>query len=226
MVTRELAFSTFLKLLELTDAQKRATLRGFKRGGGYNYWRPLQLLAAEAISGKLGLSDVQDKVAFMAKGHQRKYNERALTSILKWASRRRLQLRDRPERVVKKFGNSGLKVRLEPEVAFLMDRRRYLMHIWATNSPTLSEETLSMGLFFFRHHMQGTVEPDCQFLIFDAVKDRIFAEFNILSNAGDMLTRQRESLNKHWSDLESEGETSGPAPEKDDGSIDDSHPPA
>lgn len=48
---RELAFSTFLKLLEIPEPQKMATLRGFRRGGGFNYWRPLQVLAPEVAAG-------------------------------------------------------------------------------------------------------------------------------------------------------------------------------
>lgn len=201
MENRELAFSTFLKLLELPEPQKATTLRGFLRGGGFNYWRPLQVLAPEVIAGGLKLSDIQEKVALMAKSHQRKYNDHALTNLLKWAGRRRVQPRKRPEKIVKKFGNSGLNVRLEPEVAFAMDGRLYLMHIWATNDPTLSEETLSMGLHFFRLHFQEAGYKDWQYLIFDTVKDRIFAEFNILENAASMLGVQRETLSNLWSSL-------------------------
>ena len=127
----------------------------------------------------------------MAKSHQRKYNDRALTNLLKWVSRRRVTARALPQKMVKKFGDSGLKVRLNPEAAFAMDGRVYLMHIWATNIPTLSEETLSMGLYFFRHHFRRGEQSDHQFLIFDTVKDRIFAEFNILGNAPEMLASQK-----------------------------------
>lgn len=202
MTERELAFSTFLKLLELDEPQKSATLRGFNRGGGFNYWRPLQILAPEVIGGKLGLDELQEKVGLFAKSHQRKYNDRALTNLSKWVSRRKITPRARPEKVVKKFGNSGLAVRLEPEVAFAMDDRDYLMHIWATNNPTLTEETLSMGLHFLRRHLQTEGYTNHQFLIFDTVKNHVFAEFNILSNARPMLKKQRELLNQLWMDID------------------------
>lgn len=210
MADREIAFSTFLKLLELSDTQKAATLRGFMRGGGFNYWRPLQILAPDVVGGDLDLTSIQERVALLAKGHQRKYNDNALTSLLKWASRRRLQKRPRPERLVRKFSNSGLKVRLEPEVAFAMDGRNYLMHIWATNNPALSEETLSMGLHFFRLHFQKAGNEDFQFLIFDTVKDRIFAEFNILQNAAQMLDLQRDILGSLWSSINGGDEDAQP----------------
>ena len=206
MKGRELAFSTFLKLLELPDPQKVTTMRGFLRGGGFNYWRPLQELAPEVVVGTLGLGDIQDKVGLMAKGHQRRYNERALTNLLKWISRRKIQRRKQPPRLVKKFGNTGLMVRLQPEVAFAMDGRNYLMHVWATTNPTLSEETLSMGLHFFRFHSREAGCDDFQFLIFDSVKDRIFAEFNVLQNAAFKLAEQRKLLSDLWSALNGDAE--------------------
>lgn len=198
---RELAYSTFLKLIELPAPQKAATLRGFMRGGGFNYWRPMQMLAAEVAKGELDLSGIQQKVGVMAKGHQRKYNEIALTNLLKWVSRRKLTLRVPPGKIVRKFGNSGLKVRIEPELAFAMGGREYVMHIWATNNPSLSEETLSMGLYFFREHLLKEGHGNYQYLIFDTVKDRVFAEFGILDNALDLLKVQRELLSNLWKEL-------------------------
>ena len=226
MAERELAFSTFLKLLELPDPKKETTLRGFLRGGGFNYWRPLQALAPEVVGGHLDVSGIQEKVGLMAKGHQRRYNDHALTNLLKWISRRRVQSRRRPDKIVRKFGNSGLKVRLEPEAAFAMDGRSYLMHIWATNNPTLSEETLSMGLYFFRHHFRDADNADCQYLIYDTVKDRIFAEFNIIESAAPMLRQQRDLLSRLWSTVNGE---SGPQPPGDrpwEGPGDQPHRPS
>ena len=108
MANRELAFSTFLKLLELQPHQKETTLRGFLRGGGFNYWRPLQNLASGVISGRLKIDELQEKVGLMCRGHQRKYNDVALTRLLKWVSRRRIKPKPKPERIVKKFGKTGL----------------------------------------------------------------------------------------------------------------------
>jgi len=199
---RELAFSTFLKLLELPDPQKAATLRGFRRGGGFNYWRPLQVLATEVASRRLGLTEIQSKVGTMAKGHQRKYNENALTCLLKWISRKKISLRSRPVKITESFGRSGLRVRLEPELAFSADGHNYVMHIWATNNPSLSDESLSMGLYFFRRAFRKTIKDDVQYLIFDCVKNRIFAEINLFDTADEMLAAQCALLDTIWHDLE------------------------
>lgn len=201
---RRLAFSTFLKLLELPQPQKAAALRGFKRGGGFNYWHPMQVLAREVANRELDLSGVQQKVAAMAKGHQRKYNVNALTNLLKWVIRRKITPLTRPEKVIKKFGNSGLKVRIAPELAFRMGGNNYFMHVWATNNPSLSPETLSMGLYFFRRHFRKAGYENYQYLIFDTVKDSVFGEFNIFENASEMLADQRELLSEIWASIDKE----------------------
>jgi hypothetical protein len=50
-MTRPIGFSAFLKLLELSDAPRRSELRKkLGGGGGFQYWRPLQLAAPKAIA--------------------------------------------------------------------------------------------------------------------------------------------------------------------------------
>ena len=201
---RELAFSTFLKLLELPRRDKAATLRGFKRAGGFNYWRPMTKLAPKVAKGSLDLSDIQEEVGNLAKGHQRKYNINALTNLLKWTSRRRLTMRKSPGRLVKEFGSTGLKVRIEPELSFAMQGNEYLVHLWATTNPTLSEETLSMGLFFFRYHFRKNGYENHRYLILDTVKDRMFSEVGIIDHMPDMLREQGEILSSLWADINRE----------------------
>ena len=199
---RKLAFSTFLKLLELPEVEKAQTLRGFLRGGGFNYWRPLETLAPEIVRDGLELPGIQQKVAMMSKGHQRKYNENALINLRKWFNRHRVQHRRVPGKIDRSFGKAGLWVKLRPEVAFEMDRRVYLMHVWATNNPSLTDETLSMGLFFFRHHFRIEFNEDYHYLIFDSVKNRMFGEFEVLEDASDRLGAQANLLDHLWTELD------------------------
>lgn len=201
----ELAFSTFLKLLELDEQKKRTMLRGFLRGGGYNYWRPLQVLAPDVARGDLGMAGIQEKCGAMSKSHQRKYNEAALTKLLKWTSRRSVTVRAKPDTpVTRKFGNAGLKVRIQPELIFCVGSQRYWLQMWATNSPTLTEETFSMGLFFLINHArQEHRDSDLSFLIFDTIKEKMYGEFDVLANAQHHLSAQRAIIDGLWSELTS-----------------------
>ncbi len=194
----KLAFSTFMKLIELDDKPKQTTLRGFLRGGGFNYWRPLQSLAKKVANGELDVASLQDEVAHRSKGHQRKYNTNALTKLLFWASRRSITVRREPGPKIVKLTKSGLSVKIAPELAFIMQGNKYLMHIWATNSPSLSEETLSTALYFFKSEIDEKYKNGWNFLIFDTVKDRVFGELDILQNAPEMLAAEGKNLGVLW----------------------------
>jgi hypothetical protein len=195
---RELAFSTLVKLMELPSNQKMATLRGFMRGGGFNYWRPLQNLAPEVVKNGIDLAELSERVSILSKGHQRKYNEAALIKLMHWVRRRRVEYRNNLIKVVEPFGSSGLSVRIEPEACFSMSGQKYVMHIWATNTPTLSEETLSMALYLFRAVGRKHDFREYQYLLFDSVKDRIFTEVNILGNSQEMLRSALVEISQLW----------------------------
>ncbi|MEM7214918.1 MAG: hypothetical protein AAF423_05185 [Pseudomonadota bacterium] len=197
---RVIAFSTFLKLVELDDQKKMAALRGFKRGGGFNYWRPLQVLSSEIIKNQLTLEDLSSRLDTFAKGHQKKYNERALLKILLWKSKRKVNARRRPERFEYRLGSSGFTVKFEPELSFELNGSNYLAHVWATNTPTLSETSLSVGLYLLKLAARKNGLIDYNYLILDTVKDRTFGEFDILANSEDMLNDQISILGDLWSD--------------------------
>lgn len=198
---REFAFSTFLKLLELQDKQRESAIKGLKRGGGFQYWRPLFNLAPEIVRGKLDTLDIPERVALMASGHQQKYNEAALAKLAIWVGRYGVEYRSRPERIVEPIDETvGLAVRIEPEVAFATDGDKHLMHVWATKNPILSERTLSMGLAFFRDVSRAHGHNDCRFLILDTVRDRTFVELNIVKNARLMLQKEIDDIVARWAD--------------------------
>lgn len=206
MKKHTLAFSTFLKLLELSDDKKRTMLKGFTRKGGYNYWFPLQNLAEDVASNNLVGGDISNRVGQMCKSHQQKYNDLALLKLSMWFERRKAKVIQKPDKIEKKFTNSGLSVKLNPEVAFEMGGVKYMMHVWATNTPALSEQTLSAGLNFFQHHFRQSGYEDYQYMIYDTTKDNVFGEFNILQNAGLVLSDQRNVIHDLWHEVWNEND--------------------
>ena len=196
-----LNFTTFLKLLELPENQKRTMLKGFTSPGGYDYWRPLKRFAEDVAKLKITGAQITDNVSGFCKGHQLKYNDEALTKLSRWFEMRKAKVISNPGEHVTKLGNSGMKVRLAPEVAFEMERVQYVMHIWATNTPSLSDRTLSTGLFFFRDRFIKAGHDGFQYLIYDTVKGRVFGEFDILSNANAELQMQQTSIHALWKEV-------------------------
>ncbi|MBL1404974.1 MAG: hypothetical protein COC17_03785 [Hyphomicrobiales bacterium] len=198
---RIIAFSTFLKLIELDEQKKKTMLRGFLRGGGFNYWRPLQVLSQEIIQNKLDFEGLSSKMESFAKGHQQKYNKNALIKILDWKSKRTLLALERQGRFEYVLGNSGFTVKMEPELAFSLNGSDYLAHVWATNTPTLSESTFSVGLYMLKLAAENHGIKSKNFLIIDTVKDRSFGEFNILANSESMLNAQSALLGALWQEI-------------------------
>lgn len=198
---REIAFSTFLKLLGLPPEKQLSTLRGFSSGGGYDYWRPLRELSPPIIAGKIPATEIETLVARYSKGHQLKYNTKALANLYLWFSRRKFSLRKNDLHIVRKFGNSGLKVRIRPELSLARGARQYYVHIWATNHPVLSDDSLSMALRFFELHAHQAHDGTYECVIFDAVKSRLFGEWEILANAEQSLSLQREQLSTFWNQV-------------------------
>ena len=177
---REIAFSTFLKLISLPLEKQKSTLRGFHSGGGYDYWRPLRELAVPALAGDIDILDLDSHVSKYSKGHQQKYNTNALTTLTRWFSQRSFVLRKTDIRLVKKFGNAGLRVRIAPELALSWGQKKIYVHVWATNNPVMTDVSLSMGLRFFEFHAHQENQGDFDCAIFDAVKGRLFSEMEIL----------------------------------------------
>ena len=199
--SHKLAFSTFLKLLELPEEKKRPMLKGFTREGGYNYWRPIQMLSDDVAHGILAEEQISDRVRMMCKEHQQKYNALALTRLSKWLKSRKIKVLPTVGKIERKFTNSGLMVRMEPEVAFEMSGIKYLMQIWATNTPSLSERTISAGLHFLQFHMRKAEFSEYQFLIFDATKEIMHNEINILQSASDVLKGERLLIQELWNEV-------------------------
>ena len=198
MATQELAFSTFLKLLEFDDALRQSTLRQFLVGDGFDYWSRLRGLAPGVVSGTLDERAINAELRSMKEGHRRENTEEALVKLRKWSSSYHAEVQPSPARVIAGIGDPGLSVRLQPEVAFRIGGRLFMLHLWATHHPVLSRETLSMGLYFFRGNYEVT---DAQFVVFDAVGGRSFEEKEIVGGAAQMLEREERRLATSWAEV-------------------------
>jgi len=211
-MAREIAFATFLKLLQLDGSPRRAELKRLLVGGGYPYWRPLQSLASQAILAGASLENLNAKVGSVCTGHQEKYNKNGLKALFKWAQDRSCKPADPIPEIVAKFGSSGLAVRLKPELSFELNGNLISMALWATIKPALSDEVLSIGLFFMKRAYEVKGHTQRQFLLFDTTKDRVFSEIDILSSTLFLLKSKHDGIKKDWA------ETSGvpPTPPSDD----------
>jgi hypothetical protein len=200
-MTRPIGFSAFLKLIELSETARKSELKKkLGGGGGFQYWRPVQMLAPKAISEVADVEQLKARIDTMCSGHQREYNKRALVAFCTWIKGKALKTATTLPMIDVPFGNSGLVIRLKPDVAFEIEGERFSMNLWATTRPALSVNTLSVGLVFCANAYRAAGH-DVRHLIFDTVSNRLFAEADIMPSALHLLKDKVDAFKKDWAAL-------------------------
>jgi hypothetical protein len=199
---KEIALSTFLKLLELREKDRRTEFRRLNGGGGYPYWQPLKDAASDAVMAGANLDQLIKQVEKKCSGHQQKYNKNALVTLCGWSKKRECKPVEQPPALTSPFGTSGISVRLQPDVSFELNGITYSMVLWATTKPTLSDETLSVALLFIRDEYEQCGVSN-RFVIFDTIKNRVFTEMDIIASAQKLLEAKKEIFKKNWEEATS-----------------------
>jgi len=201
-VLRPIGFSAFLKLLQLPDGPRKAELKKkLGGGGGFQYWRPIQLVAPKAILPAASILQLTEDLELMCSGHQRTHNKNAFAVFCKWAEGKSIKAVDPLPMIDAEFGNSGLIVRMRPEVCFERDGVRHSMSLWATTKPALTADTLSVGLLFLAAAYKAKKHDNYQHSIFDTVGNSVFREADILPMAIHKLKDKADAFKKDWEDL-------------------------
>jgi len=218
-MARPIGFSAFLKLLQLPDGQRKTELKKkLGGGGGFQYWRPLQLVAPKAIAPTASIPNLSAELELMCSGHQRTYNKNAFAAFSKWREGKLIKEAEPLPMIEAQFGNSGLIIRMRPEVCFELDGALHSMSLWATTKPALTVDTLSVGLFFLAAAYKANKHGSHRHLIFDTVSNVVFREADILPTAIYKLKDKADAFKKDWDDLNPKPE--GPtAPPKGDQPI-------
>lgn len=195
-------FTAFLKLLELDDHLRKSELkRKHRGGGGFQYWRPLQRVAPKLLAADANVKLLQAEIASLCSGPQRNYNQNALNSFAQWSAGKSLLSATSLPVIDAPFGNSGLTVRIRPDVTFRWDGRLVSMYLWATTKPLLSTPTLSMGLLFCSSAYRTQGYDTHEHMILDTITNRLFTSANILPTAPFFLQNKIEAFKQDIEDL-------------------------
>lgn len=214
-MAKPIGFSAFLKLLELRPGPRKTELRRKLGGGrGFQYWRPTQIVAPKAILPGANLTLLRAEISSLCSGHQKKHNENAFDAFGKWIQGKAISPIESLPKMEVPFGNSGLIVRLHPEMSFRLDGNNYSMTLWATTKPSLSIETLSVGLFFLAAAYRAK-QHSHQHLILDTTRNRPFREADILPSAIHLLKDKVDAFKRDWDELNSESAKPPQTPKPD-----------
>ena len=201
-MVKPVGFSAFLKLLQLSEVQRKAELKKkLGGGGGFQYWRPVQLVAPKAVLPGANIEALKQELASLCSGHQQKYNKNAFEAFSKWINGKTITPIEPLPMMEVPFGNFGLVVRLRPDLSFLHGDLACSMTLWATTKPTLTTETLSVALFFMAAAYKAKGHKGQEHLILDTVSNRLFREVDILPSAIHLLKDKVDAFKNDWSEL-------------------------
>lgn len=206
-------FAAFLKLLELNDRLRKSELkRKLKGGGGFQYWRPLQTVAPRALAADSKIELLKAEIERLSSGAQRTYNQNGFASFCRWIKGKPLSPAATLPVIDAPFGNSGLTVRIKPDVSFEWGGQLFSMNLWATTKPSLSTPTLSMGLLFCSSAYRAEGIVSHKHLILDTIANRLFTEGDILPTAPFFLQNKIEAFKRDIDSLSAPPPASPEAP--------------
>ncbi len=129
-MAKPIGFSAFLKLLELTDGPRRTELKKkLGGGGGFQYWRPVQIVAPKAIMPAADIEFLKSEIDTLCSAHQRQYNKNAFAAVCKWIRGKTIEPSAALPAIDVPFGNFGLVVRLKPDMSFKLGGNLISMHL-------------------------------------------------------------------------------------------------
>lgn len=184
-------FTAFLKLLELSDRLRKSELKKkLKGGGGFQYWRPLQIVAPKAVLPAADIEKLKAEIDRLSSGAQRTYNKNGFASFCKWSAGKAFESAPALPTIDVPFGDSGLTVRLRPDVSFELGGQLFSMTLWATTKPSLSRAALSVGLQFSTDAYKTQGHIGHKHLVLDTVTNQLFREEDILPNTSNLMMRK------------------------------------
>lgn len=201
-MTKPIGFSAFLKLLELSPGPRKTELKKkLGGGGGFQYWRPLQIVAPKAILPSADIEFLKAEIDVLCSGYQQQYNKNAFAAFCKWIDGKTVKPAIKLPDILVPFGNSGLVVRLKPDVSFQINDELFSMNLWATTKPFLSINTLSVGLLFCASAYKAQGHKTHKHLILDTINNLLFREDDILPGAIHTLKDKVDAFKKDWDAL-------------------------
>lgn len=201
-MAKPIGFSAFLKLLELSDGPRKTELKKkLGGGGGFQYWRPVQTVARKAILPAADIEFLKKEIESLCSSHQQQYNKNAFAAFCKWAKGKTIKSISPLPMIDVPFGNSGLVIRLKPDVSFELDGHHFSMSLWATTKPLLTVNTLSTGLLFCALAYKAQGHKSQTHVILDTISNRFFREEEILPSAIHLLKNKVDAFKKDWDAL-------------------------
>lgn len=147
----KLHFSTFLRLLASTTADRMRTIEKYAEPGGFDYWKTLRSAITQYTLGTLDRNGVERYISANAGGNSEKNTLDRFNLVADWMGRQTGQ-GYAPSQGLWTSPNELFSVFVEPEIGLVSSSRDRVVACYPTNSPPLTRDCAGSGIVLLNRH--------------------------------------------------------------------------
>ena len=184
------SLNAFLKILSKSSPQKAAEYGRYLKPGGYDfYWMLKEAVRARTLGGQ-SLVECSKPISKIDRLVEKKHNLDALKSFDKWLKPiSGVEFFEVPATVISSPGGH-LRIKLEPTFGYVSDGQRRIVHTWATQVPSLTQNLAACGLYLLKENLCLNEFSNCVPAILDLRKRSLFISDAIPRVVGPMVASE------------------------------------
>lgn len=155
------SLSAFLKIITRTTPQKLSEYAKYQTPGGYDfYWMLRDAAYARTVGGESSAECLQP-ILDINRDIEKKHNKSAFKALDWWLGKENpASFFESPVGSIESPAGH-LSVKLEPAFGYEKNGKRRLVHLWATQSPALTQNVAGCGLYLMKHKLCVDEFSDC-----------------------------------------------------------------
>ena len=184
------SLNAFLKILSKSSPQKAAEYGRYLTPGGYDFYWMLKDAARALTIGAKSLDECSKPILSIDRPVEKKHNLSALKSLGKWLEKEKItEFFDPP---TTNFSSPAqlVKIKLEPAFGCVRENHRMIVHIWNSQTLTLSKNVGSCGVYLMQQHLCIDGFADCIPAILDTRKRDLFSARGVPSMIPAMVASE------------------------------------
>lgn len=155
------SLNAFLKIITRTTPQKLSEYAKYQIPGGYDfYWMLRDAAHARTVGGE-SPSECLQPILDINRDVEKKHNKSAFKVLNWWLTKENpTSFFEAPVGSIESPAGH-LSVKLEPAFGYEKDGKRRLVHLWATQSPALTQNVAGCGLYLMKQNLCVDEFADC-----------------------------------------------------------------
>ena len=200
----DLSFTTFLKLALMPTMQRRLSeLQRMHSGDrGYDFYKQMKFAAKGVARGEIDPDVIIANLETIKRPAERTHNVQMAKNFLTWwnSLKGAEALTSAPNGTYKSDAmHFGIKMR--PELAYVKDGTTYVVYLWATQLPAMTNQIAGAGLQILRGKLAAGTFKDAKFSLLNLRTMKTLTEELISNQSKTVAQADIASINELWKSL-------------------------